>query len=126
DAALGRAAGATRASVRGDRRKWLRRRRERGNGHSRATRPGGAARMRHPLRAAAVRRHAARADSRELGAVRRRRDAGLPVIELGVRELLARFADRSLSPVESVEALASRIEAVEPLLRAFVTTTLDT
>ena len=47
------------------------------------------------------------------------------MIELGVEELLARYGDGSLSPVEVVDALAGRIERVEPALHAFVTTTLD-
>jgi aspartyl-tRNA(Asn)/glutamyl-tRNA(Gln) amidotransferase subunit A len=40
-------------------------------------------------------------------------------------ELLAGFRERAFSPVEVVEALATRIEEVEPRLKAFITLTLD-
>lgn len=49
--------------------------------------------------------------------------AGLP--ELTARELLAGFRARELSPVDTLDALAERIEAVEPLVHAFTTLTLD-
>jgi aspartyl-tRNA(Asn)/glutamyl-tRNA(Gln) amidotransferase subunit A len=40
-------------------------------------------------------------------------------------ELLAGFRDRAFSPVEVIDALAARIDEVEPRLKAFVTLTLD-
>jgi aspartyl-tRNA(Asn)/glutamyl-tRNA(Gln) amidotransferase subunit A len=40
-------------------------------------------------------------------------------------ELLAGYRKRAFSPVDLLDALATRIEAVEPNLRAFVTLTLD-
>ncbi len=44
---------------------------------------------------------------------------------LSAREALARFRDRSLSPVELMEAIARRIEAVNPQINAFTYTYLD-
>ena len=44
---------------------------------------------------------------------------------LSATELLAGYASRSFSPVEVLEAVARRLEAVEGVLRAFVTLALD-
>lgn len=44
---------------------------------------------------------------------------------LSAREALSRFRDRSLSPVELMEAVARRIEAVNPAVNAFTHTYLD-
>ncbi len=44
---------------------------------------------------------------------------------LSARDALARFRDRSLSPVELMEAIARRIEAVNPRVNAFTYTMLD-
>jgi aspartyl-tRNA(Asn)/glutamyl-tRNA(Gln) amidotransferase subunit A len=44
---------------------------------------------------------------------------------LSARELLAAYRARELSPLEALDALAARIEAVEPALNAFTTLALD-
>jgi len=43
----------------------------------------------------------------------------MPLHELSATDLLKRFADRSLSPVEATEAVLRRIETFDPHLRAF-------
>lgn len=47
------------------------------------------------------------------------------LIRLSARELLRGYADRAFQPVEVVDALAERIEAVEPTTNAFTTRCLD-
>jgi len=44
---------------------------------------------------------------------------------LPATELLARYRDRSLSPVEVTTAILNRIEAVDPTINAYVTVTAE-
>jgi aspartyl-tRNA(Asn)/glutamyl-tRNA(Gln) amidotransferase subunit A len=47
------------------------------------------------------------------------------LVQKSARELVAGFGSRAFSPVEVIDALAARIDAIEPDLKAFVTLTLD-
>jgi aspartyl-tRNA(Asn)/glutamyl-tRNA(Gln) amidotransferase subunit A len=47
------------------------------------------------------------------------------LFRLGALDLLEGYSMRAFSPVEVVDALADRIEAVEPTLKAFMATSLD-
>src|SRR5581483_1087662 len=105
-----------------------------------AVRPGAAAARARRLRPA-ERVRPQRGDRRggRTGRARAARGAARPARRAGRRRLMAAdiafltavelreaYAARTLSPVEVVDALAGRIDALDPLLGAFYTLTVDT